>query len=744
MACKDSLENLLMIKSITIKGVTSFAVDEAVRIDINQKKVCLFYGLNGTGKTTIANFLQNQAGSDFGSCSVEFVHGNNPELLVYNQQFIEDNFLESSSQPGVFTLSKGNKEAEQAIDNAKREIKRIDKDNVCITEEIQKIEAQKIEKTDQIKEKVWKAKSRYERTSLDYCLVRLKGSREQFLEKVRQTSCEEIDVSPDDLMQEAKELLDQETMEKVLIDGVSLDLSMIENSPLFQEVIVGSGESYLSQLIKRLGNSDWVKQGAEFLRTEQEKCPFCQQNLPVNFEDEIRTLFNEAYQDKLDELKKIHQQYKDEIERVGNILSGSSFQDDYVTGDSEFVGMKEKLQSLLKANLAKIAEKCTSPSTKITLQGTDELITQLNEMILAIRSRIGTYNEKIKNRNVHLNALKDKFWKLVRAQYQDVLLNFENDLMELESRINAKNNELESVKTEIRKNRETISENRKKITNIELSIETITRQLSMLGLEGFELVKETGDSSFYRLKRGSDDYDIYKSLSEGEKTLITFLYFIELCQGSLNSETPVDPANRIIVIDDPISSLSHNYVYDVASIIHYKIIEAGYRQILLLTHSLFFFHEILRLKNAGKDCPTGYKLFRITKNKYSQVKQMARGDIQNDYQSYWQVIRDAREGAASNIILPNMMRNILEYYFAFIHQQDNLKAALEKLGTEDSEFKPLYRYINRQSHSDAINLTDFGEIDPEHFLDKFRKVFEETGFEDHYDKMMGVEDEQQP
>jgi hypothetical protein len=47
---------------------------------------------------------------------------------------------------------------------------------------------------------------------------------------------------------------------------------------------------------------------------------------------------------------------------------------------------------------------------------------------------------------------------------------------------------------------------------------------------------------------------------------------------------------------------------------------------------------------------------------------------------------------------------------------------------------------NRESHADAINITDFGEIDPERFLEKFRRVFEKTGFMEHYNNMMGVED----
>jgi wobble nucleotide-excising tRNase len=84
-----------------------------------------------------------------------------------------------------------------------------------------------------------------------------------------------------------------------------------------------------------------------------------------------------------------------------------------------------------------------------------------------------------------------------------------------------------------------------------------------------------------------------------------------------------------------------------------------------------------------------------------------------------------------------MMRNILEYYFTFVHRQDELQNALLQLADEDTEFRALYRYVNRESHSDAINLTDFGEIAPEHFIERFKQVFFKTGFGEHYEKMMG-------
>lgn len=63
-------------------------------------------------------------------------------------------------------------------------------------------------------------------------------------------------------------------------------------------------------------------------------------------------------------------------------------------------------------------------------------------------------------------------------------------------------------------------------------------------------------------------------------------------------------------------------------------------------------------------------------------------EIQNDYQAFWQAIKDALNGRTSPTVIPNMMRNILEHYFTFVHRQDKLCKALEDLSDENPSFGP--------------------------------------------------------
>ena len=55
---------------------------------------------------------------------------------------------------------------------------------------------------------------------------------------------------------------------------------------------------------------------------------------------------------------------------------------------------------------------------------------------------------------------------------------------------------------------------------------------------------------------------------------------------------------------------------------------------------------------------------------------------------------------------------------------------------QDSRFKAFNRYINRESHSLGQNIFDIKEFDYDSFKEGLRLVFKETGYEDHYKKMM--------
>lgn len=716
-----------MLEKILLRNVSSYSPDAAVSI-APLRRVSLFYGQNGTGKTTIGNFLQAPGEACYGACGVEPVKADR-EVLVYNHHFMEKNFQEATSQPGVFTLNEGNIEAKEALAAAEASIADL---TITHDAEMEKgVNSKKVHDAayEVLLESVWKPKREFDGTALTYCFKSL-NTRERLLEAVRNVPLVTSTDTAQGLLAEAAALKETSDQELQGIAPLAFQVQNLEGDPILQEVITGSGDSYLSAFIQHLGNSDWVKHALRYETEAHDKCPLCQQTLPPDFYAEVRKVFDKTYEERLDLLRQLEARYRGGVEQFLRRCESPEYQHQAIKLHVT------KLQATFQKNLQVITEKIASPSLIITLDSSAPLMAQLNGEIAAEQQKIDEINAKIKNRKQHEESIKRRFWSWYRGACNAFFVTFDK-VEKAQSRIRqVAKDEVQTLRSRIQEQQEIVRTSRASITNTDQAVENIRYWLRMLGLKGFELIKEEGAVPQYRLERPTQTEGVFKTLSEGEKTLISFLYFLEVCNGEMGSGAGKLKSGRIIVIDDPISSLSHNYVYDIASLIRREVLmpKERFKQVIILTHNLFFFHEMVKL--LKEDGEKAFALFRITKSEYSSVVAMEEREIQNDYQACWQTIKDALQGRTSPNVLPNMMRNILEYYFSFVHQTPTLRQALMKLSEEKPEFRAFFRYINRESHTDSVNITDFGEIDPATFIDRFKDVFVETKFEAHFDKMM--------
>ena len=224
--------------------------------------------------------------------------------------------------------------------------------------------------------------------------------------------------------------------------------------------------------------------------------------------------------------------------------------------------------------------------------------------------------------------------------------------------------------------------------------------------------------------------------------LISFLYFLELCKGK--QVAGESEKQKIIVIDDPMSSLSHIFIFNVCRLIKNEFFDQldKYEQIFILSHSLYFFHELYKgrpkTKYGESDELKRKKipaLYRLTKNSNgSCFSAMRETDIQNDYQAYWMIVRDP---ASPNVILANTMRNILEYFFGFIDKCD-LNGIFQKPIFAANKYQAFVRFMNVGSHSTSELIYDYGEFDREALIEAFHFVFVEADYEEHYNKMMDI------
>lgn len=713
-----------------MQAVASFREGVSLETD---KKVNLVYGLNGTGKSTIAHFLYDPTAPEFSSCYK--VPADSEQVLVYSQRFIQDTFYEADSLKGIFSLSKQNKAAEEKITSARRQIAKLERELQAKVQDKTKLEDSFASQNQSAINEIWKIKTRFTGGDrvLEYCLEGLKGRKEKLFAHVFETPKpkQEPAKSPDALRKEVAALKADDAIPQAELPKLVFSAAGLEEDSVFQKPIAGSGDSVVAPLIEKLGNSDWVLQGLAFIPDHVDEngapCPFCQSStVTAEFIDRIKGYFDESFQKDIARLEELHAKYAAAIDSIGKV--------DIYTEHPFAVEKKSRILELYLScrntagrNLRTIGEKLANPHTPKHLEAVSGCFTAFNTEVASINETIREFNKRLKERAQVLAELKGEFWARMRWDYDQTISRYSLDLANFEKQLGRIVGEIKSITNQIASQRSVISAAQKETVNTDEAVDAINAGLLELGIDDIRVIKHS--DRLYRVARSGESEDAFRTLSEGEKMLISFLYFCELCKGRLTAEDT--ESSRIAVIDDPISSMSHIFVFNVGQLIRSLFFYSDrISQVFVLTHNLYFFYELADPNHAKR--AENQKLFRLYKSSsQSKILVMKYDEIQNDYQAYWSIVNDPDQPAA---LIANCMRNIVEYFFGFVRKRD-LNNVFQLPELRANRFQAFCRFVNRESHSFSQNVLDTGEFDYDDFREGLRLVFAETGYEEHYSEM---------
>lgn len=719
-----------MINEIHIEKVTSYKSPAKL---LPEKKVSLIYGLNGSGKSTISNFLYNPDDPDFSHC--KYIDNSDSEVLVYNQQFLQDYFYEEDGLKGVFTLSKENKDVLVSIEQETKKMEVLIVTKTSIDEKITDLDNQLVAAKQSVIDQVWKIKTKYTGGDrvLEYCLDGLKRTEPLFnhISSIDLPASEPEDTI-DGLKTELASLQGDKAIPINRIDDFTFSGLSVEENDLFKKIIVGSQEGPVAGFITTLGNSDWVKTGLGYvpknLDSSGSACPFCQEvTITEDLVESIKAVFDVSYDNDIELLEK----HKEDYFALEALLNFKDIKGLAVVSSDISQRWNLCIQEIIsnyRENKLLIESKLNNPSNEVILKLNRNAIDKLNDLIEEINKLVDVHNNKLNNKKASLVEIKIRFWDIMRWDYEQSISSFKKAEERLKDTRKERSDELEINKSKIDNLSNSIVELRKKTINIEEAITNINNGLSEIGITDIEIIKHS--NNLYRISRSDKDKDEFHTLSEGEKTVISFLYFIELCKGQLSSSS--SPKNKIVVIDDPISSLSHIYVFNICQLIKRVFFNSSkFEQIFVLTHSLYLFCELTHT-NSDKRKET-QELYRVFKNSSgSNVVSMKYEEIQNDYQTYWAIIKDE---ASPPALIANCMRNIVEYFFSFV-QNKSFGNVFQIPALSGDKYQAFYRYMNRESHSLGQNIFDIKEFDHTIFKDGLKLIFEECGYPDHYKAMM--------
>lgn len=705
------------------------------------KKVNVIYGNNGSGKTTFSNllFLLSKNCKEKASLLSELIdidseleiitnsgkvtHKNildkNLDLYVFNSKFISDHVYNGTTA-NVDPFSGDVKLTSPEIEIIEAELTNLEKRFSKLSRWRSQIEA-KLEGIFKSYNEEFQKKISGARLSNVKPAITTKQIGDLGLIKA------ELGNLYKEYLKKSKEsdTIDKFSLLSLKIESIiEIDIDIAELGKKLQTKIssdakgkVGARIEFLQKSIDSKGLkdslgdlTDWFKKGGRLLhisKTGSKHCPLCDTNLS-NALDSILSDYSNYFSDSLVELFDF--MTKSQL-TLASFIDQKQFEKNEVicaeivaqcksifNFDLEPLVFEDGDRKVLEEALLKISEslnqKKQNPETECLLN--PGLIEIINAYKTKIESFKSSASEKVAKEIASLQSktldsivreIKNKIGALSSLELNQIInsvlppskkLNSDVALIcdRLSSEINTKIAALQLEK---------ISE----ITKLNAESKYINIYLKHFGISHFEIDRDkvkTENNLVITYKSGKKKTNLNHSLSEGEKTALAFAYFIsklrvEKIEGSANAFE-----NCIIVIDDPISSLDDNRLFQTANLIdsflfYNKPVEEDQSddsnnfnhhpcQVFILSHNLTFIkylHNALRSNGYLKEKINEYYLSHLS----PRIKKLPTGlkNFTNTYIIKLKEIIDFRDKKLEyeqvKNYLPNYIRIVLETFLSF-------------------------------------------------------------------------------
>ncbi|NWK99272.1 hypothetical protein DM790_00365 [Flavobacterium collinsii] len=437
----------------------------------------------------------------------------------------------------------------------------------------------------------------------------------------------------------------------------------------------------------------FVETGISLLKEKTDECPFCEQNLEENALKLIDQYLEYLSETEAIQIKKANDlllQLNVEKKENNEILkSFKNLEIEYLKNQKYIpslasINLKEledltKLESsykiiddALEKKKEDISISLLDDSIKKAIKNLQLWIQDQNEIILQNSAIIKSFNDK-KN-NISTEKL-DLNKRLCRARF--------NELKKIESEkieeINNYNSKIKTLSEEILK-----KEQNEKISKKQKVVETFTQLLTKFFGSKYSFDDKTFCIKFKNHLLESNASDV---LSNGEKSIVAFCYFIAESHRSINKEE--DYSKLFFIIDDPISSQDFHFVYATSQIIRTldKLFNISRLRLIILTHNLEFMSIIIRNKVIDQK-------FILENNKLETLG----NELIMPYEEHLRDIYEISQGTKNpSHTTPNSLRHVLETINRFIAPDIDLNTFCERIDNfTENEF--LYSLMHDGSH----------------------------------------------
>lgn len=437
---------------------------EIVRIDLTDASykdshayieptyVNFFFGNNGAGKSTIAKAIKSSAGLTYapGRTASDYLP------LVYNQDFIDENFRSYRNMKGVFTLNAKNAEIQKQIDE--------------VTEKRTQVKKLLSEASDK-RGKITNAKDKLHKDFLKECWERgrtlrddfpgtmdKKGKSDPFAREILKHAPADIDMEDLRRLYESAYSETAKRYQRFTTIADPMVMDTVDGREILSKPIVNSADTELAGFLRDIGATEWMRQGHDaYSHNANGRCPYCGGDLPADFEQTFIASFDNRYQENLRLLDEFLARYKKSANELFVPLQTTPVELYPQIDLKPYADKLAVLKAAIQANIETIKSKAENPASAVALTDIQPILEDLAEIINGFNSLIDANNAIVAAGPTKRTECTDAVFSLLAFMLKDVIATYRKsdgdmqaELDALDAEIKAHNATLDEIKTQLK------------------------------------------------------------------------------------------------------------------------------------------------------------------------------------------------------------------------------------------------------------------------------------------------------
>lgn len=703
-------------------------------------KYNLIYGWNGTGKSTLSNLFsclelrslisrfstaQFSISLEDGSAITEATLPTSQlNIHVFNQRFIHDNIDWDKSVKSILLIAKEKIDDLQKLEKLKGELQLKKKSHEEKLGDVKK-QREALEKFLTSAAKKMKLGLQAIDTSDSYYLNYDRRKLSTFIQNNSDAIIKAESVLSDEKVINLTNAAKPEQLPSITFTSTAIEPDYFKKAAGRIRDLLGT--TAVNQAIQRLTDNpdirDWIQTGLEIhKRHESPSCEFCGSPFTQLRAEALAAHFSKEFTDFQNRLHSAATWIESQGAPVNQLPAATGFYKEF-SADSEalqkeYTSTAEKINQQIEGWREALKAKITDPA-RTDLQISDvneEDITKFNDTLKSVVDLVGKHNNKTSNFKAETSKSKVALeLHFAAAEVQEF------DYAGSEKKCNDLETEAKSDYKEVEKLGQEIGAIEALLSNETVGAKEFNDILHrFIGRSELCLSFNQKKKGYEIIRNGVGEHD--GNLSEGEKTAIAFVYFITKLKENGNNIK-----DTIVVVDDPVSSFDSNHLFHAYSFLKTQCTES--KQLFVLTHNFTYFKLVrdwftgTNRNRVAKGKPENCFFYRLDAPPGSPRHSLlldADDSLKNYGSEYHYIFKKLYEYKAHTtlnrdeaFLTANLARKLIESFFTFKYPRRRSDISqLMDVGLKDctittTELKEkIYRFINKYSHSDVIEITE--------------------------------------